>query len=188
MILFQFVTVCTRTHIISFCPGSGYQFYQIMISFLILSQHNQVPTALVGLTFFLIHGAACYIHLTTDYRLEQLIFRFRKLRTTISKFRVFVFASYLTTFNTGYPLFEIFNLSLWPTILLVNVICELFNAEHITVVSHGYPFHSILHSLVHQRAYAGLTIEEGVLGMNVQMNKILHKYLLSIESIKVQRI
>ena len=159
-----------------------------MVSFLILSQHNQVPTALVGFTFFLIHGAARHIHLTTDYRLEQFIFRLRKLCATISKFRVFVFASYLTTFNTGYPFFEVLNLSFRPAILFINVISELLNAEHIAVVSHGYPFHSILHSLVHQRAYAGLTIEKGVLGMNVQMNKILHKYLLSIESIKVQRI
>ena len=188
MILFQFIAVGTGAHIVSICPGSGYQLYQVVITFLILCQHNQVPAALVGFTFLFVHSAACHIHLATDYRFEQLIFSFRNLSAAVGKFRFLIFASYLAALDTGNPLLEILNISFRSAILLIDVIGKLLDAEHITVISYGNTLHSILHRLVNQRTYTGLTVEEGILGMNVQMNKILHKYLLSIESIKVQPI
>ena len=53
VIFFQFHTVSTRTHVKAFRPSLGHQFNQVVIALLIFSQHHQVITALVRLSFLI---------------------------------------------------------------------------------------------------------------------------------------
>ena len=144
-----------------------YKFYQIVIPLLILCQHNQVIATLVRLPLLLIHGSAGHIHFTAYNRLEQLAFRFCHLGTTIGNLRFLVFTLYLTAFNTGNPFLEVLYLPLWPAVLLVDIVGELLDTEHISMVGHGNAFHTILHGLVNQPADTCLTIQKRVLGMDM---------------------
>ena len=54
VILFQLHAVGTGTHIVPFCPGLRHQLDKVVIALLILGQHHQVITALVGLPFLII--------------------------------------------------------------------------------------------------------------------------------------
>ena len=107
MILLQFIAVGTRTHIVSHSPCTEHQLYKIVITFFILRQYNQVITALVGLTLFLVHCAACHIHLTTDNGLEQFIFGFRYFCCSASRYlRFLILTFYLTALSCRQSVFS----------------------------------------------------------------------------------
>ena len=160
MILLQFIAVGTRTHIVSHSPCTGHQLYKIMITFFILRQYNQVITALVGLTLFLVHRAACHIHLTTDNGLEQFIFGFRYFCSASRYLRFLILTFYLTALYAGNPFFQVFYLPSRTAVLLIDIVGEFLDTEHITMIGNGYTFHTILHRLVYQPAYAGLTVKK----------------------------
>ena len=71
MILFQILTVGTRTHIESVYPCSRHELYQILVSVIVLCQHDEVIAALVLLRVGAVAlMSSCHIHLTSEYRLE----------------------------------------------------------------------------------------------------------------------
>ena len=131
-----------------------------MIPLLILCQYDQVPSALVGLSLFLVHSAVRHIHLATNDGFEQFVFGFRQLDTAVRQFSFLIFASNPTTFYACNPFFKLFDFPFRTAVLLVDVIGKFFNAEHITVVGHGYSLHSVLHCLVNQSTNACLTIKK----------------------------
>ena len=155
-----------------------------MITSFVLRQYNQVVTALVGLTLFLIHCTAGHIHFATDDRLEQFIFGFRYLRFASRYLRFLILTCYFTALYTGNPLFQVFYFPFRTTVLFINIVGEFLDTEHIAMIGNGNTFHTILHRLVYQTAHTGLAVKERILGMYVQMNKILHKSILSISEHK----
>ena len=54
---------------------------------------------------------------------------------------------------------------------------KLFYPEHITVVGQCQTFHSVAYSLIDQCRNRSLTVKNRILGVNVQMNKGLHKQI-----------
>ena len=61
------------------------------------------------------------------------------------------------------------------------VIDELLDTEHGTMVGDGHAFHAVVDGFVYEIRYLGLPVENRVLGVNVEVNKIFHhvKKLLS---------
>ena len=167
VVLLQFIAVGTRTHIVAHSPCAGHQLYKVVIPLFVLSQHNQVITALIGFAFFLVHRAARHIHLAADNGLEQLILGLRYFLLASRYLRFLVFTCYLTALYACNTLLQVFYFPFRTTVLFVNIVGELFDAKHVAMVGYGNPLHSILHRFVHQAAHAGLTIEKRILGMDV---------------------
>ena len=176
VILLQFRTVCTRTHVESLGPRLRHQFNQVMITLQILGQHHQVIPALVRLTFLILQTATGYIHFTTENWFEQLLFRSLQLFLASCNLRFGVFRLFLTTFQSGNFLLQILNLPIRTPVLLVDIVEELLDAEHISVVGHCDSSHAVGHSFVYQPGNRSLSVKNRILRMNVQMNKILHEY------------
>ena len=133
MILFQISTIGTWTHIISVHPRVAHQLDEVLISIIILCQHDEVITthiAFILLTVFL--ATMGYIHLTAYDGLE----RFQSL--------------FLSAF-----------------VHLGAIVAKLLDAEHHTMVGNGHTLHAISNSLVHKTGNPGLTIKNGILGMNM---------------------
>ena len=165
VILLQFVSIGTRTHIITLRPSMRHQLDKVVVAFLIFSQHHQVIAALVGFTFFLVHRTTCYVHLTTDNRFKDTSFRRCDFLPAICQCGFLVLAFLLTTLDVGHLLLQVLDFSLRTTVLLINVVGEFFDAEHVTMVSHRDASHTVLHSLVHQAADTGLAIQQRILSM-----------------------
>ena len=147
-----------------------------MITLQILGQHHQVIPALVRLTFLILQTAAGYIHFTTENRLEQFLFRSLQLFLASSNLRFGAFRLFLTTFEGGNFLLQILNLPIRTPVLLVDIVEELLDSEHVSVVGHCDSPHTVGHGLVYQPGNGSLSIKNRILRMNVQMNKILHEY------------
>ena len=64
----------------------------------------------------------------------------------------------------GDALLQVFDFPSGAAVLLVDVVVEFFDAEHVAMVGHGNAFHAVLHGFVHQAADAGLAVQQGVLG------------------------
>ena len=146
-----------------------------MITLQILGQHHQVIPALVRLTFLIFQTAASYIHFTTENRLEQLLFRSLQLFLASCNLSFGVFRLFLTTFEGGNSLLQILNLPIRTPVLL-DIVEELLDTEHISVVGHCDSSHAVGHGLVYQPGNRSLSVKNRILRMNVQMNKILHEY------------
>ena len=145
-----------------------------MITLFIFCQHNKMPTALVLFTFPFVHRTMSHVHLASDDRLEQFSFGFFYLRPAFRQFFLLVLALYLTAFYTGYALLQVFYLALGAIVFLIDIVGEFLDAEHVSMVGHRDPLHSVFHGFIHQLTDAGLTIKQRILGVYMQMNKILH--------------
>ena len=165
VILLQFVSIGTRTHIITLRPSMRHQLDKVVVAFLILSQHHQVIAALVGFTFFLVHRTTCYVHLTTDNRFKDTSFRRCNFLPAICQCSFLVLAFLLTTLDVGHLLLQVLDFSFRTTVLLIDVVGEFFDAEHVAMVGHRDASHTVLHSLVHQAADTGLAIQQRILSM-----------------------
>ena len=77
-------------------------------------------------------------------------------------------------FERGERLLQILDAVVLLVILLLNVVEELLDAEHIAVVGHGDAGLSVGHRLVNQLGNTGLTVEYRILGMDVQMAECGH--------------
>ena len=62
---------------------------------------------------------------------------------------------------------------------LAAIVGEFLDAEHHTVVGYRHTLHAVLDGLIYQMWYLRLAVEDGVLGVYMQMNKIFH-YLFKI--------
>ena len=62
---------------------------------------------------------------------------------------------------------------------LAAIVGEFLDAEHHTVVGYRHTLHAVLDGLIYQMRYLRLAVEDGVLGVYMQMNKIFH-YLFKI--------
>ena len=72
MILFQVILVSSRMGIEPVSPSSGYNLYQIMVSFLILGkQYKMIVGTVQLLAVTLLLPAGCHIDLAAYYRLEM---------------------------------------------------------------------------------------------------------------------
>ena len=147
-----------------------------MIAFQILSQHHQVIPALVRLTFLILQTAAGYIHFTTENWFEQLLFRSLQLFLASCNLRFGVFRLFLTALEGGNFLLQILNFPIRAPVLLVDIVEELLDTEHISMVGHCDSSHAVGHGFVYQPGNRSLSVKNRILRMNVQMNKILHEY------------
>ena len=57
---------------------------------------------------------------------------------------------------------------------LVAVVIEFLNAEHVAMVGDGHTPHTIGNGLVNQFRYARLSVENGIISMDMQVYKVLH--------------
>ena len=198
MIFFEFVFVGTGTGIKSVGPAFRYQFDQIVITFQVLCKDNQVITALVdssptnrkaidlvddGSTYFPRCGILVgkpttgYVHFTPEYRFEYFGFEFCLFFLQGGQFFFFVFCLFRTAFDGFDSFLYTFNGIFCRSVFLFYQIEKLFYPEHITVVGQCQTFHSVAYSLIDQCRNRSLTVKNRILGVNVQMNKGLHKQI-----------
>ena len=165
VILFEFTPVGTGTHIVPFGPGTRHQFDEVVVPLLILSQHHQVISALVRFTLTMSHRATGHVHLTTDDGLEDACLGLSHLRAALGNGGLRVISGFLPALQGSNPFLQVFDFPLGATVLLVDVVGELLDAKHISMVGHGNATHAILHGLIDQSGHAGLAIKQGVLSM-----------------------
>ena len=124
-------------------------------------------TALVLFAFFQIHCAAGNIHFAPNNRFEQFVFRLHYLCFTSCNLRLFIFTLYGAGFNSHQPFFQVLDFTFRTTILLIDVVRKFLNTEHISMIGHGNTLHSILHCFIDQTSDASLTVQKGILRMDV---------------------
>ena len=54
------------------------------------------------------------------------------------------------------------------------IVEKILYAEHIAMVCYGHSAHSVCYGLVHKARNAGLSVQQRILGMNVEMYEVLH--------------
>lgn len=65
---------------------------------------------------------------------------------------------------------------------VLGLLVEKFNAEHVAVIGDGTRRHLVLLGFLDKPSNAGSTIENGILGVNVEVDKFLHqKWLVYCE-------
>ena len=142
---------------------------------------------MVRFSLALVHGAASHVHFTPDDGFEQFGLGLGYLCPAGCDLSFGILAGEFAVFDFGYSFFLFLDFPLGAAVLLVDIVGKLFDAEHVSMVGHGNAFHAVLHGFVDQLADAGLSVQKGILGMDMQMNKILHKLnFLSIQCIKLQ--
>ena len=177
-------------------PGFRHQFDQVVIALLVLGQHNQVITAVIALVLFhLKQTSGRHIHFATENRFEQFLLRFGQLLLRLLQLSFYrrELGSGLPLFllvGQGFPffrshiapgfqgldfLFQGLDFAFYGTVLFIRIIKEFLDGHHVTVVGDGHSAHAVLHGLIDQTRHAGLTVEDGILGMYVKMNKIVHR-------------
>ena len=179
MILLQFAAVGTRAHVVAFGPGMRYELDEVMISFFVLCQYNKVPAALVGFALFLVHAAACHIHFATDDWLEKLGFRLCYFGFAFRNLGFLALFGVAFVFQCGQCFLQVFDFTFRTAVLFIDVVGKFLDAKHVAMVGDGNTLHSVFHGFVHQLADAGLSVEQRVLGVYVQMNKIVHRIIIS---------
>ena len=121
-----------------------------MVTFFILCQYNEVITALVLFTIFVLQTPTGHIHLTTDNRFKKFLFRLFQLRFTSRKFGILIFTFHLSLLYRSNLLLQGLYLTIRAAVLLIYIIEELLHAEHITVIGYSYPPHPITYRLVYE--------------------------------------
>ena len=171
MILLQFSAVCSRAVVVSFSPCFRYQLDEVVVSLLIFCQYYQVVSALVFFAVFVEQPAACHVHLATDDGLEQFFLQLRQPVPAVRQFGLCVsvplFTGLGSTFQGGDAFLQVLYLAVCPAVLLVYVVEELLDAEHISMVSDGHSAHSVGHSLVNKALDAGLSVQYRVVRVHV---------------------
>ena len=122
-------------------------------------------TALVGLLLFQKHIATTrHIDLATNNSLEVLLGYAIKLRLHLRQFGSLFSGRLLEAFNLLLQSLnlrlQILDLILAGTILLLDIVPELLDGKHITVVGDGYTTHTVGNSLIHQTRNTRLTIKQ----------------------------
>ncbi len=157
VVLFQLEVVGTRTHIESLGPRLRYDLYEVMISLGILRQQNQVVAALVLLALLHRQTATGHIDLATYYRLEILLGQ-----------------SVVLGLQSGYLGLDGLHLVATRAVFLLHIVPKLLYTEHVAVVGNRNAFHSVGDCLVDEPLNTRLTVQNGVLRMDMKMNEILH--------------
>ena len=133
VIAFQLFVVSTRLRVETFRPGIGNQLDKVVISSLVLCQHDEVVAALVAkILHLIVHSAEGHVHLTAEDGLERF-----------------------------------FAVSLQRFVLLVDIVEELFYPHHVSVVGDSQASHPVGNCFVNEFWNTGLSIEQGILRMNV---------------------
>ena len=82
--------------------------------------------------------------------------------------------SLLAALQGSNALLQVLDFSVRPPVLLVDIVEELLDAEHVAMIGHRNTPHAVGHRLVYQPGNGSLSVQYGILGMDVQVNKILH--------------
>ncbi len=178
VVLFQLEVVGTRTHIESLGPRLRDDLYEVMISLGILRQQNQVVAALVLLALFHRQTATGHIDLASYYRLEILLgqsvvlgFQSRHLRSLLGGGRA---RGIHRGLQSGYLGLGGLYLVATRAVFLLHIVPKLLYTEHVAVVGNRNALHSVGDCLVDEPLNTRLTVQNGVLRMDVKMNEILH--------------
>ncbi|EJX10287.1 hypothetical protein EVA_01565 [gut metagenome] len=186
--LLQIFEIGTRTHIETIYPRTGHQFDEVMVAFLVFGEHNEVPARLVYLPFFQrLVSAARHIHFTTKDLLEiddTLLFGDGLFCFSNQFFRGFPFIHRLALvvnrgdISTVMKLLEFFlgfrQGAFGLPFYFVDIIEVFLDGHHIAMVGDGHTGHAVLDGFVYQFRYGGLTIQDGIFGMDVQMGVAFH--------------
>ena len=167
VVLLQVVAVGAGAHILADGPRAGHQLDEVVVAFLVLGQDNKVPAALVLPAFLLVHGAVGHVHLAADDGLEQLRFRLGDFLSASRQLRLGLFVPLRNFFQLGDALLQVLDFPARAAVLLVDIVIKFLDAEHVAVVGDGNALHAVLHGLVHQAADAGLSVQQGILGVYV---------------------
>ena len=163
-----------------------------MVALFVLGQHYEVPAGLVDalrLEFFV--AAAGHIHFATEDGLEighgplarnLSLAVGDELFGRLPRVRIFPLLVRHRRIGTVLQRGEFFLRLLQRTLGLprhfLGIVEEFLDAHHVAMVGHCHSAHAVAHSLVYELRDGCLTVENRVLCMNMEMNKVLHKILI----------
>ena len=181
MVLLDLRTVGSRTHVETVGPRLGDDFDKVVVTLEIFGQQDEVVAALVGLALLVLQPATGDVDFAADDRLEcGLAAEFGEFLFGGGDFGIRIGARLLAAAQCRDAPFAIGGLVLAFAFGLLYVIIELLDSEHIAVIRHGDSRHAVGHGLVHQMRDAGLSVENRILGVYVQMYEIGHNPSLFI--------
>ena len=165
VVFLQLGTVCTRTHVESLGPRLRHQLDEVVVSLQVFGQHHQVITALVLFTVLQFQTAPCHVHLAPDDGFEQTFPGRLQLLPASGQFRFRILCFGFAALQGGYLLLQVLDFAVRPPVLLVHVVEEFLDAEHVAMVGHGYSAHPVGYGLIHQTGNGSLSVQNGILCM-----------------------
>ena len=130
-------------------------------------------TALIGFALLVLQAAAGDVDLASDDGFEcRLAPQVGQFGLATGDFRRRIFGRLRTVAQRSQTRFGFGRLRDVLSLDLFDVVIELLDAEHVAVIGYGYARLSVPHGLVHQFLNTGLTVENRVLRMHVQMHEI----------------
>ncbi len=166
--LIELFAVGTRMIVVTLGPSLGYKLDKILISFLILCQHNEVITLVLGVGL-IVEVALGYIHLAAEDGLQILSLFLGE--SGLSLVDGLLIAACCGFVEGGLSLFyAILDLA----VMLLYSIEKLFGTEHVAMVGEGKGRHTVGDSLLDKAADCRQTVENRVLRMDVKMYELVH--------------
>ena len=157
-----------------------------MIAGGVFGQNNEVPTRLVGLDFVeRFVAATSHIHFAAidGHEVDHGLVFGHSLLSSRHKFVVTHFSLRSACFGLKRAvgkgceaLLGSLECTLGFAFHLIHIVGKLFDAHHIAVVGNGHSFHSIGKSFVDKGRNGGLTVEDGILSMDVKVYVWLHRW------------
>ena len=184
----QVFVVGAWTHVEAVDPRAGDELDEVVVALFVLGQHDQVPARLVDafeLEAFV--AASGHIHFAAENRLEvgyrSLLGQCRltfgnELLGVLALIRVLAILVGLGSIGAVMECFELlfslFHRSLGLAAHFVGVVEELLDTHHVAMVGHGHAAHAVGNGLVNQFGDGRLSVKNGILGVYVQVNEVLH--------------
>ena len=147
-------------------PCVRHEFYQVMVALVVFCEHNEVVTAHV---LFAVHvglRVACDVHLAPEYWLE--------CEYCLLRLHVFFDGGSFLGRCVGEFFLAFGELAFCLALYFVHVVEEFLYPHHVAMVGNGHSAHAVLQGLVHEFRNACLAVEDGVLGVYVQVYEVFH--------------
>ena len=144
-----------------------HQLHQVLVAGLVFRQKDQMVQFAPGFQAFVQMGPGSDVHFAADDGFEQFPFGFGQTGLAGGYLRLRVVGLFLAAFERRDALFEVFDFIFDLAVLLVDVVIKFLHAEHVAVVGQGHAPHAVGYGFVDEALDAGLSVEDGVLAMDV---------------------
>ena len=175
VVFLQLRAVGTRAHIETLGPCFGDNLNQVVVTRFILGQQDEVIATLVGFSLLILQSTASHIDLTTDNWLKsRFLLPYSQFLLLCRNLGIQVINLLRTIAQGRQTSLTRLDTILAFTLDLLHIVEELLLAKHVTMIRQGNTGLAIGHSLIYQALNRRLAIENRVLRMDVQVDKLGH--------------
>ena len=175
-------------HVETVDPRAADELNQIVIARFVLGQDHKVPPAAVFFGFLVGFGTTGAVHFATEngFEVQDALRLLNFFLTFCNQFLVGFAGIGVHSFFVGgilvgavaqcgqFGFCRLFVLG-GTSFLLAHIVEKVFYAHHVAMIGERHSAHAVGHGLVYETRDGGLTVEQRVVGVNVQVYERNHK-------------